>query len=75
VGMQFEGIPGEEQDDVIYEVTDIADDKVVLDGNHPFAGIAIEFRCTVRDVRAATPRELELGRADDPGDVSVRVAE
>jgi FKBP-type peptidyl-prolyl cis-trans isomerase SlyD len=41
VGMQFEGGPEEGDDDdfVIYRVTDIADDKVVLDGNHPLAGI------------------------------------
>jgi FKBP-type peptidyl-prolyl cis-trans isomerase SlyD len=75
IGMQFEGIPGGEQDGVIYEVTDIAADKVVLDGNHPLAGIAIEFRCTVRDVRNATPREIAQGYADDPGDVQVKVAE
>jgi len=75
VGMQFEGVPGGEEDGVIYEVTDIAEDKVVLDGNHPFAGIAVEFRCTVRAVRAATPHEIKQGHADDPGDVQIKVAE
>jgi len=75
VGMQFEGVPGGEQDGVIYEVTDIAADKVVLDGNHPLAGIAVEFRCTVRDVRVATTGEIERGRTDDPGDVQVKVVE
>ena len=75
VGMQFEGVPGGEQDGVIYEVTDVADKKVVLDGNHPLAGIAVEFRCTVREVRTATEREIEQGRADDASDVSLRVAE
>jgi FKBP-type peptidyl-prolyl cis-trans isomerase SlyD len=75
IGMQFEGVPGGEQDGVIYEVSDIADDKVVLDGNHPLAGIAIEFRCTVRDVRAATPQEIEQGHADDAGGVQVKLAD
>lgn len=75
VGMQFEGVPGGEQDGVIYEVTDIADDKVVLDGNHPLAGIAIEFRCTVRNVRAATDREIDQGRADDASGVGITVAD
>lgn len=74
VGMQFEGIPGGEQDGVIYEVTDIAEDKVVLDGNHPFAGIAVEFRCAVRDVRGATAREIERGHADDSGGPQVQAA-
>jgi FKBP-type peptidyl-prolyl cis-trans isomerase SlyD len=75
VGMQFEGIPGGEQDGVIYAVTDIADDRVVLDGNHPLAGIAIEFRGTVRDVRAATPGEIADGHAAEPGELRLRVAD
>jgi FKBP-type peptidyl-prolyl cis-trans isomerase SlyD len=73
-GMQFEGVPGGEQDGVIYTVTDVAGDKVVLDGNHPLAGIAIEFRATVREVRGATADEIEAGRAEDPGDIRFRVA-
>lgn len=51
VGMQFEGTPedgDEEIDSLIYTVTDIAEDKVVLDGNHPLAGMALRFALTVR---------------------------
>jgi FKBP-type peptidyl-prolyl cis-trans isomerase SlyD len=48
---------------------------VVLDGNHPLAGIAIEFRATVREVRGATADELEAGHADDPGALRFRVAD
>ena len=63
VGMQFEGGPeeGEDDDFVIYRVTDIADDKVVLDGNHPLAGMALVFTCTVTAIRAASAEELEHG--------------
>ena len=63
VGMQFEGGPeGSDDDDfVIYRVTEIADDKVVLDGNHPLAGMALIFTCTVTAVRAASAEELEHG--------------
>jgi FKBP-type peptidyl-prolyl cis-trans isomerase SlyD len=75
VGMQFEGIPGGAQDGVIYAVTDIAEDRVVLDGNHPLAGIAVEFRCKVRGVRAATTREIEDGHAAEPGELRLRVAD
>ena len=39
-------------------VTDIADDKVVLDGNHPLAGIALRFSLNVTDVRVATAEEI-----------------
>jgi FKBP-type peptidyl-prolyl cis-trans isomerase SlyD len=54
----------EESDDVddeplIYTVTDVADNQVVLDGNHPLAGMALRFWVQVEDVRAATEDEIE----------------
>jgi len=60
VGMQFEGMPdaGDEEDAMIFTVTDISDDKVVLDGNHPLAGIALRFKLNVAGVRAATDEEI-----------------
>jgi FKBP-type peptidyl-prolyl cis-trans isomerase SlyD len=63
VGMQFEGVPdSDDEDDImIYRVTEIADDKVVLDGNHPLAGMALIFTCTVTDVRPASAQEIEHG--------------
>lgn len=62
IGMQFEGTPDEGDDAVdalIYTVTDLAEDKVVLDGNHPLAGMALRFALTVTEVREATPDEVE----------------
>jgi FKBP-type peptidyl-prolyl cis-trans isomerase SlyD len=64
VGMQFEGMPdGEDGDEeaLIFTVTEIADDKVVLDGNHPLAGMALRFELSVVDVRAATDEEIAHG--------------
>lgn len=63
VGMQFEGAPeGSDDDDYqIFRVTEIADDKVVLDGNHPLAGMALVFTCTVTAVRPASAEEIEHG--------------
>ena len=60
VGMQFEGMPdaGSDDESMIFTVTDIADDKVVLDGNHPLAGLALRFELTVVGVRAATDEEI-----------------
>lgn len=61
VGMQFEGTPesGEEgEESLIFTVTDIADDKVVLDGNHPLAGMALRFTLNVVEVRDATADEV-----------------
>jgi FKBP-type peptidyl-prolyl cis-trans isomerase SlyD len=58
--MQFEGTPDDDENSVtIFTVTDIADDKIVLDGNHPLAGMALRFALNVVEVRAATPEEIE----------------
>jgi len=62
VGMQFEGVAdGSEDEPTIFTVTEIADDKVVLDGNHPLAGMALRFELSVIDVRAATEEEIAHG--------------
>jgi FKBP-type peptidyl-prolyl cis-trans isomerase SlyD len=61
VGMQFEGGEEGSDDALIYTVTDIAEDKVVVDGNHPLAGITLRFDCTVTEVRPATAEELAHG--------------
>jgi FKBP-type peptidyl-prolyl cis-trans isomerase SlyD len=64
VGMQFEGTPDTDDSDdesLIFTVTEIADDKVVLDGNHPLAGIALRFSLDVADVRAASDEEIAHG--------------
>jgi FKBP-type peptidyl-prolyl cis-trans isomerase SlyD len=61
VGMQFERGTDDGEDDELYTITDIADDKVVVDGNHPLAGMALNFICTIADVRPATAEELAHG--------------
>ncbi len=63
VGMQFEGTPDESDDgeSIIFTVTEIAEGKVVLDGNHPLAGIALRFTLNVIDVREATEEEIVHG--------------
>jgi len=61
VGMRFEGRGVESGSTLIYTVTDVAEDKVVVDGNHPLAGRTLQFACTVTAVRAATAEELEHG--------------
>jgi FKBP-type peptidyl-prolyl cis-trans isomerase SlyD len=69
--MQFEGIPdadeesadtsddSDEEEPLIYTVTDVADNQVVLDGNHPLAGMALRFWVQVEDIRAATEDEIQ----------------
>lgn len=62
-GMQFEGGAEDADDDdyVLYTVTDVTDDKVVVDGNHPLAGTALDFNCKIMEVREATAEELVHG--------------
>lgn len=60
VGMRFEGVPEDESEDSeILTVTDLTDDTVVLDANHPLAGIALRLALEVLDVRAGTDEEIE----------------
>lgn len=66
VGMQFEGRGEQSGHALVYTVTDVAADKVVVDGNHPLAGQTLDFRCTVAGVRAATGEELEHGHVHGP---------
>ena len=61
VGMQFERATEDGDDDMVYTITDIEGEKVVVDGNHPLAGAALVFNCTVAGVRAATTEELTHG--------------
>jgi len=62
VGMRFEGVPGDDEDQaLIYTVTDVTPEGVVVDGNHPLAGERLWFKATVSAVRAATTDELEHG--------------
>jgi FKBP-type peptidyl-prolyl cis-trans isomerase SlyD len=65
VGMRFEGMPGGGGGDeaVIYTVTDITDDQVVVDGNHPLAGERLWFRGKVAGVRQASSDEVRHGHA------------
>jgi FKBP-type peptidyl-prolyl cis-trans isomerase SlyD len=52
-------------------VTDVADDKVVLDGNHPLAGMALRFWLQVAEVREATADEVQHGHAHGASGIEV----
>ncbi|MBI2311083.1 MAG: peptidylprolyl isomerase [Betaproteobacteria bacterium] len=66
VGMQFEGRPEGTEHATIYTVTNITEEKVVVDGNHPLAGQKLVFSCTVTGVRAASQDEVSHGHAHGP---------
>ena len=47
--------------DALYSVSEIYPEHVVLDGNHPLAGIAIRLSLRVEGVREATEEEIGRG--------------
>jgi len=85
IGMQFEGYAGSEEtnggDDEgqVFTVTDIADGKVVVDGNHPLAGQRLRFdwtsvrrpprrwrtgTCTARTATTTDSRKIAVAESD-----------
>lgn len=68
-GMTFEGsaLPAgacpDAPTELFYTVTDIYPEHVVLDGNHPLAGIALRISLQVEAVREATEDEIGRGSA------------
>jgi FKBP-type peptidyl-prolyl cis-trans isomerase SlyD len=63
VGMQFEGAAPDGHHSAVYRVVSIDDDMVTVDGNHPLAGRALRFDCTVLGVRKASKDEVTHGHA------------
>ena len=65
-GMQIEGLPeGAATEgmplDAIYTVTDVYPEHVVLDANHPLAGLGLRMHMNVLSVREASEAEIEAG--------------
>lgn len=69
-GMQFEGLPeGAATEDMpeglIYTVTEVYPEHVVLDANHPLAGLALRIALKVIGVREASAEEAEARTLGD----------
>lgn len=64
-GMVFDGLPEgcnpEAPKNMLFFVTEIYPEHVVLDGNHPLAGIAIRVDLRIHAVREATVEEVGKG--------------
>lgn len=67
LGMQF-SLTDEDDEEVIVSVVDFTDESVVVDGNHPLAGVTLHFDVKVHDVRPATPEEIEQSGSHSCGD-------
>jgi FKBP-type peptidyl-prolyl cis-trans isomerase SlyD len=65
VGMAFEGLPPgctpAAPRDQIFFVSEIYPEHVVMDGNHPLAGIALRIDLKIHQVREATEQEVGQG--------------
>ncbi len=65
VGMQFQSET--DQGPVLVTVVEISEEMVTVDGNHPLAGVHLNFDVTVREVREPTAEELEHGHVHGEG--------
>ena len=65
-GMQFHA-RDEHGGQMTVHVTDVDNDGVTVDANHPLAGQTLHFTLEVLDVRPATPEELTHGHVHGPG--------
>ncbi len=52
---------------LVMTIVDLSDETVVLDGNHPLAGMTLNFAIQVRNIREATQEEISHGHVHGPG--------
>jgi len=62
VGMQFQTDRSQ-----VVTVTEVGLESITVDGNHPLAGVELNFAVEVLDVREATSEELSHGHVHGPG--------
>lgn len=63
VGMQLQVPSDDGESYLVITITEIGEDMVTVDGNHPMAGETLNFKIQVKDIREATPQEIEHGHA------------
>ena len=64
-GIQFHA-ESPEGDMLTVTVTKIEGDEITVDGNHPLAGIALNFDIKIAEIREASAEEIEHGHAHGP---------
>ena len=67
VGMQFHA-ESPEGEMIVVTVTEVEGDDVTVDGNHPLAGVNLNFDVKIIDIREASEEEVEHGHVHGPGD-------
>ncbi|QDU57815.1 FKBP-type peptidyl-prolyl cis-trans isomerase [Aeoliella mucimassa] len=64
-GMQFQA--NTEAGPMVFTITEVTEEMVTVDANHPLAGQTLNFDITVREVREATADEIAHGHIHGPG--------
>ena len=64
-GMQFQAETG--MGVRLFTITDVGDDEVTIDGNHPLAGETLHFAVEITEVRDASAEEIEHGHVHGEG--------
>lgn len=65
VGVQFQA--ESPQGMHMLTVVKVEGDTVHMDANHPLAGVPLNFKVSIREVRTATAEEIEHGHVHGPG--------
>ncbi|MFP4165883.1 MAG: peptidylprolyl isomerase [Opitutales bacterium] len=65
-GMQFQA--STDQGPISVRVVKVDDETVTVDGNHPLAGMNLNFAVKIQEVREAKPEELEHGHVHSEGE-------
>jgi FKBP-type peptidyl-prolyl cis-trans isomerase SlyD len=65
-GMQFHA-QGPDGHQLVVTVVKVDDNRVTVDGNHPLAGVQLNFDVKVLEVRDATGEEITHGHVHGPG--------
>ena len=65
IGMQFHA-QGPNGETLVVTVVNVEDENITVDGNHPLAGVALNFDVEIMDVRDASEEELQHGHVHGP---------
>ena len=65
-GMQFHA-QGPNGEMVVVTVAAVEEDSITVDGNHPLAGVQLNFAVEIMDVRDASQEEIDHGHVHGPG--------
>ena len=65
-GMQFHA-QSPDGNTLVVTIAKVEEESVIVDGNHPLAGVHLNFDVRIMDVREATSEELDHGHVHGPG--------